>query len=185
MSRLDHVDPARAQGEAKTLYARIERQLGGVPNFMQVLANSPPTLAAFLGLSGNLSRGALDPQLRERLALNAAEANACQYCVSAHTALGAQSGLSEAEIVGARQASSGDARAQAALTFAQAVLTNRGEVTSAELSAVRQAGFSDGEVVEIIAHVALNILTNYLGKVGQIDIDFPRVELLGQACAAS
>ena len=75
MSRLSHVDPARAEGEAKTLYARIERQLGGVPNFMQVLANSPPTLAAFLGLSGNLSRGALDPQLRERLALEAAEVN--------------------------------------------------------------------------------------------------------------
>lgn len=183
MSRLDHVDPARAAGEAKTLYARIERQLGGVPNFMQVLANSPPTLAGFLGLSGNLSRGALEPQLRERLALSAAEANACQYCVSAHTALGAQSGLSPAEIEAARQASSTDARAQAALAFAQAVLTNRGEVTGAELSAVREAGFSDGEVVEIVAHVALNVLTNYLGKVGQIDIDFPRVELLDRVAA--
>lgn len=183
MSRLAHVDPARAQGEAKTLYARIERQLGGVPNFMQVLANSPPALAAFLGLNGNLSRGALEPQLRERLALSAAESNACQYCVSAHSALGAQSGLSEAEISAARQASSSDARAQAALAFAQAVLTNRGEVTSAELSAVRAAGFSDGEVVEIVAHVALNVLTNYLGKVGQIDIDFPRVELLDSVAA--
>lgn len=183
MSRLPHVSPATAQGEAKTLFAQVQRQLGVVPNFMQVLANSPPALAAFLGLNGNLSRGRLAPQTRERLALSAAESNGCQYCVSAHTALGGQAGLSPEEIASAREAQSEDARARAALEFAQAVLENRGEVTTAELNAVRAAGFDDGEVVEIIAHVALNILTNYLGKVGQIDIDFPRVELLGRTAA--
>jgi len=180
MSRLNHVDPTAAQGETAKLYSQIQRQLGGVPNFMQVLGNSPAALAAFLGFNGNLSRGSLDPKTRERIALSTAESNACQYCVSAHTALGEKAGLSAAEIAAARQAGSEDARAQAALTFANTVLENRGEVTSAELRAVRDAGFDDAQVVEIISHVALNALTNFLGKVGQIDIDFPKVDLLAQ-----
>ena len=60
-------------------------------------------------------------------------------------------------------------------------MENRGNVTSAEFDAVRKAGHSDGEIVEIIAHVALNTLLNYLGKTGLIDIDFPRVPLLKTA----
>ena len=111
MSRLNTVLPADASGETKTLYAQIQRQLGGVPNFMQVLGNSPAALAAFLGLNGNLSRGALDRKIRERIALSTAEANGCEYCVSAHTALGSTAGLSDEEIAAAREVGSADAKA--------------------------------------------------------------------------
>jgi len=184
MSRLNHVTPEAAEGEVRKLYETIQRQLGGVPNFMQILGNSPPALSAFLGFNGELSRGRLDAKVRERIALSTAEANGCEYCVSAHTALGEQAGLSSGEIAAARVGSSGDVRARAALEFAKTVLEQRGDVTSDELNLAREAGFDDGEIVEIIAHVALNVLTNFLGKVGQIDIDFPRVELLNRVSAA-
>lgn len=181
MSRLRHLEPADAQGEARTLLEQTQRQLGMVPNFVKVFANSPATLAAFQGLNGNLHRGALDAKTRERIALVTGEANGCQYCVSAHTALAQRAGLAEGEIHAARRGGSSEARADAAVKFARSLLEHRGDVTTAELRGVRAAGFDDGEIVEIIANVGLNVLTNLLGKAAQIDIDFPAVELLGSA----
>ena len=183
MSRLQHIDPARAEGRAKELLDGVRRQLGMVPNFMQVFANSPTTLAGFVGLNAQMHQGALDAAIRERIALAVAEGNSCQYCVSAHTALGAQAGLDESEMLAARQGGASEGRAAAAVAFALAVLQNMGEVTTAELQAVREAGFDDAEIVEIIGLVGLNILTNLLGKAAQIDIDFPEVALLQPATA--
>jgi uncharacterized peroxidase-related enzyme len=183
MSRLGHVEPARAEGEARSLLDQAQRQLGMVPNFMKVFASSPPTLAAFMGLNGNLHRGRLDAKTRERIALVTGESNACRYCVSAHTALAHKAGLDDGEIQAARRGGSSDARADAAVKFAQALLEHRGDVTAAELRAVREAGFDDGQIVEIIANVGLNVLTNLLGKAAQIDIDFPEIELLGETAA--
>ena len=178
MSRLNHVELAEATGEAKELLAAVNNQFGMVPNFMQVFANSPPTLAAFLGLNTNLHRGTLDAGTRERIALAMAEGNACQYCASAHTALGKQAGLDASEIRAAREGSSADAKADAAVKFALAVLENKGDITTGELEAVRQAGYDDAQIVEIIGHIGLNTLTNYFAKAARIDIDFPQVQLL-------
>ena len=97
--------------------------------------------------------------------------------------MGKKAGLSAHEISAARLSSSEDSKARAALEFAQTVLERSGDVSTAELRAVRDAGYDDGEIVEILSHVALNTLTNFLGKVGQIDIDFPRVALLTTSAA--
>ena len=190
MSRINLVDPQQATGERRDLMDGVHKQLGVVPNFMRALANSPTTLSGFLELHGRLGHASLDLKTRERLALMTAETNGCQYCVSAHSALGAQAGLSEDEIAAARRGASADAKADAAVKFAKAVLDNGGDVTAGELTAVREAGFSDEQIVEIIGHVAMNIWTNLIGKVGQIDIDFPEVALLsaddsaaGAACS--
>jgi len=182
MSRLNHVELENSEGEAAKLLGNVQQQLGVVPNLMKVFANSPPTLAAFLGLNANLHR-TLDASTRERIALAIGEENACQYCVSAHTALGKQSGLEENEIRAAREGRSGDEKADAAVKFARAVLENRGEITTAEFDAVRNAGFDDGDVVAIIGHVGLNVLTNYFAKAARIDIDFPKVEPLASSPA--
>lgn len=181
MSRIPHIEPANAEGRAQELLDGVQRQLGMVPNFMKVFANSPATLAGFLGLNGQLHQGKLDAKLRERVALAVAEGNGCQYCVSAHSALGASAGLDADEILAARRGESADARAAAGVDFALTVLQNMGDVTTAELQAVRDAGFDDGEIVELIALVGLNVLTNLVGKAAQIDIDFPEVELLATA----
>lgn len=177
MARVAVIDPQTATGEARSLLDAVQSALGMVPNFIRVLANSPAALNAFLGLHGIAGAGALDPKTRERIALAVAEQNACQYCVSAHTAIGRKVGLDNQEMLANRMGRSSDAKAEAALTFARALVEQTGQVNKAEFDAVRAAGHSDGEVVEIITHVALNIFTNLLGKATQVEIDFPKIDL--------
>lgn len=177
MARVAVVDPQTAAGEARQLLDAVQSGLGMVPNFIRVLANSPEALKAFLGIHGIAGSGLLDPSTRERIALAVAEQNACQYCVSAHTAIGRKVGLDNQEILANRMGRSSDAKAEAALVFATALVDHTGAVSKAEFDAVRSAGYSDGEIVEIITHVAMNIFTNLLGKATLVEIDFPTVEL--------
>lgn len=177
MARVAVIDPQSATGDAKQLLDAVQSGLGMVPNFIRVLANSPAALGAFLGIHGIANAGVLDPKTRERIALSVAEQNACQYCVSAHTAIGRKVGLDNAEMLANRSGRSSDAKADAALAFARALVQHTGQVSKAEFDAVRAAGHSDGEVVEIITHVAMNIFTNLLGKSTQVEIDFPKVDL--------
>lgn len=153
----------------------IEKQLGVVPNMMRTMAQSPRVLEGYLALSGALSRGLLPATLQEQIALAIAEANACNYCLSAHTALGRRAGLSDEQLTASREGRAAGAKANAALQFALAVLWRRGGVSNEELSHVRAAGFSDAEIAEIIAHVAVNVLTNYFNRAADTEIDFPRV----------
>jgi len=177
MSRINVVTKENANAEQKALLDAIQSQLGMVPNFLKVFANSPAALRAFLGLHGIAGEGSLDAQTRERIALALAQQNSCQYCVSAHTAIGRKAGLHAAEIEANRAGTSEDAKAAAAVKFAKALAEHSGEVTTAEIVAVRNAGYSDAEIVEIITHVGMNVLTNILGKASRVEIDFPRVEL--------
>ena len=177
MARINVVTHETANAEQKALFDAIQAQLGIVPNFLKVFANSPEALKAFLGLHGIANGGALDPQTRERIALALAQQNACEYCLSAHTAIGRKSGLNGAEIEANRAGSSQDAKAAAAVKFARALVEHTGEVTTGELEEVRLAGYSDAEIVEIITHVGMNLLTNILGKASRVEIDFPKVEL--------
>jgi uncharacterized peroxidase-related enzyme len=177
MARIAVIDPNSATGEAKALLDAVQASLGAVPNFIRVLANSPAALNAFLGIHHIAGAGLLDPKTRERIALAVAEQNACQYCVSAHTAIGRKVGLDNQEMLANRLGRSSDVKAEAALAFARALVEHSGHVSKAEFDAVRAAGHSDGEVVEIITHVAMNIFTNLLGKSTQIEIDFPQIEL--------
>ncbi|MBG0795741.1 peroxidase-related enzyme [Methylocystis sp. H62] len=177
MARIAVIDPTSATGEAKKLLDAVQANLGAVPNFIRVLANSPAALNAFLGIHGIAGAGFLDPKTRERIALAVAEQNACQYCVSAHTAIGRKAGLDSQEMLANRNGRSSEAKAEAALAFARALVEHAGQVSKAEFDAVRAAGHSDGEIIEIITHVAMNIFTNLLGKATQIEIDFPEIEL--------
>jgi uncharacterized peroxidase-related enzyme len=177
MSRINLVTPEQANDEQQALYAAIQDQLGMVPNFLKIFANSPAALRAFLGLHSIANEGSLDPQTKERIALGLAEQNACEYCVSAHTAIGRKAGLSSAEIEANRAGSSQDAKAAVAVKFARSLAEHNGEVTTAELLEIRNAGYDDAELVEIITHVGMNVLTNILGKASRVEIDFPKVNL--------
>ena len=177
MARVAAIDPKTATGEAKQLLDAVQSGLGMVPNFIRVLANSPAALSAFLGLHSIAGAGSLDAKTRERIALAVAEQNACQYCVSAHTAIGREAGLDNQELLENRLGRSSDPKAEAALTFARALVEHTGQVSRAEFDAVRVAGHSDAEIVEIVTHVAMNVFTNLLGKATQVEIDFPKIEL--------
>jgi uncharacterized peroxidase-related enzyme len=178
MAHLTLVKPDSAQGELKDLYNAVAQTFGGVPNFIQAMGNSPALLGGFLGLYGGLSKGSIDAATAERIALAMAESNSCDYCVAAHGALAHSAGLSADDITAARQGTSLNDHAAAAVKFARSVLDNKGQVTAGEIEAVRHAGYSDAQIVEIIGHVGLNTLLNYLGKASRIDIDFPRLPAL-------
>lgn len=177
MARINIVTPEAANPEQQALYAAIQGKLGMVPNFLKVFANSPAALRAFLGLHGIAGDGSLDAQTRERIALALAQQNSCEYCLSAHSAIGRKAGLNGAEIEANRAGTSQDAKAAVAIRFARSLVANMGEVTTAELIEMRDAGYSESDIVEVITHVGMNILTNLLGKAGRVDIDFPKVEL--------
>lgn len=177
MSRINVIDPHNANPEQKALLDAIQGQLGMVPNFLKVFANSPVALQAFLGLHGVANAGSLSPQTRERIALALAQQNTCEYCLSAHTAIGRKAGLTGDEIAAARAGSSEDAKAAVAVKLARSLVEHKGDITTAELIEAREAGYSDADIVEIITHVGMNLLTNILGKASRVDIDFPKVAL--------
>lgn len=172
--------PALDQTPAATLplLAAVRKQLGVVPNLMKVVGNSPAALGGYLALGGALAKGALDAKTGERIALAIAEINACGYCLAAHTYLGSNvAKLDDAEIAANRSGASNDPKADAAVRFAARVALERGHVSDAAVRAVKDAGYSDAELMEIVAHVALNTLTNYVNEVAQTEIDFPAVDL--------
>lgn len=177
MPRLNALDPKETTGKTKELLDGVKAKIGMIPNLMRTFANSPAALEGYLNFSGALSGGLLDAKLREQIALTVADANSCEYCLSAHTAIGKLVGLHENELVASRKASSTDARTNAALMFAHQLVVKRGEVDDADVRTVRAAGFNDGEITEIIANVALNIFTNYFNHVAQTVVDFPKVPL--------
>lgn len=177
MSRIPALAPEALGEEQRPILAAFEAQLGMTPNFLKVFAQSPAALRAFAGLFSIAGEGTLDPQTRERIALALAQQNACEYCLSAHTLLAQGAGLSEAEIERNRDGDSHDSRAAAAVRFARGLVDSMGDVSDAELQDVRQAGYTDAEIVEIITHVGLNLLTNILGRASRIEIDFPRASL--------
>ena len=153
----------------------VEKQLGSVPNMFRLIASSPAALQGFAANNTALSK-VLDLKTRERIALAVAQVNGCDYCLSAHTYLGLNlAKISPQEVALNRKGASDDAKANAAVHFAVKVAKERGHVGSADIQAVRDAGFSEAQVVEIIAVVVENFFTNLLNIVADTDIDFPIV----------
>lgn len=168
-----------APAAARPLLDAVHQQLGSVPNLFRLVATSPAALEGYLGMSGALAKGRLPAPTRERIALAIAQLNDCGYCLSAHSFLGKNlARLSEAEISANRHGRSLDAQADAAVQFAVQVARARGHVSDADVQAVRNAGYDEAQIIEIVQHVALNTWTNYLNSVAQTDIDFPVAQAL-------
>ena len=168
---------ADAPAKSQPLLEAVHQQLGSVPNMFRLISTSPQALEGYLGLSGALGKGALPAATRERIALAVAEVNGCSYCLSAHTYLGKNlARLNDAEMIANRSGASNDPKADAAVRFAAKVAFARGHVAERDLAAVKLAGYSDAQIVEIVLHVALNTWTNYFNEVFKTDIDFPVVE---------
>ncbi len=141
-------------------------------------------MQGYLGFSGALAAGVLSAKLREQIALAVGERNGCDYCVAAHSMMGKGAGLDPREITDARKGVSADPKANAALQFATAIVDGRGHVADEDLAAVREAGFDDPEITEIVTNVGFNIFTNYFNHVAEPVVDFPKVEPIETAQGA-
>lgn len=174
MTRINTIEVDAATGSAKELLEAVQKKMGMVPNLTKVMAQAPVVLETYLKGSEALSGGVLSAVEREHIALRTAELNQCQYCLSAHSALGKMQGLSEDEVLATRAGKSEASRAQAILDFTAAVVRERGKVTDDDLAEARDGGLTEADLVEVVGHVALNLLTNYLNNVAGTAIDFPK-----------
>jgi uncharacterized peroxidase-related enzyme len=175
MTRISMQDAASATGPTKQIFDAMQKSLGTVPNMVRAMAASPAAVQAYAQFAGALQHAKLSGGVREQIALLTAQTNGCDYCLSAHTALGKMAGLSGPDLERARHGEASDPKATAALRFARAVLETGGGVSEAQFRAAREAGLSDGELAEVVAAVALNVYTNFFNRAFDVDVDFPRV----------
>ena len=175
MSRLPIPSRDEAPVKSQPMLDVVGAQLGVILNLFRLVGQSPAALEGYLGLMGALNK-TLDVKTRERIALAVAQVNGCGYCLSAHSYLGANvAKLDEAELAANRRGHSSDPKADTVVVFAKKVTDARGKVSEADIAAVRFAGFTDAQIVEIVLNVALNVLTNFVNNVADTDIDFPVV----------
>jgi len=177
MTRLNAIDPNEATGRSKELFEGIKSKLGMVPNMMRTMGNSSAVLEGYLNLSDSLSKSSLGSKTGELIALTVAETNACNYCLSAHSFIGEKlANIDPISLSQARYGKNNDEKTEAALRFAKTLVEKTGKVDDYDVEAIKAAGYSDGAIGEIVAHVALNVLTNYLNNTANTEIDFPAVK---------
>ncbi len=167
-----------ATDSARRLLENVNNDRSPASNMVKAMANSPLTLEGYLQFRRMLSGGQLAPRLREQIALTAAQANHCDYSLAQHAALAGCLGLTGEEILASRYGRASDEETAAVLRFADALVAREGDCSIVEL---RKQGYSNSEIVEIVAQVALNVFENYFNTVAQTELDFPKVERAARA----
>jgi uncharacterized peroxidase-related enzyme len=175
MTRIAALDPQATTGKTHANLQAVAKLLGGIPNMFRTAAQSPAVLEALVGMFGATAHTSLPGRVREAIAIAVAEANGCDYCLSAHAVLGKGAGLSDDDLGRARDAVASDPKTTALLRFARQLVVERGRLGDGAHEAVRRAGATDAEILEVVAIVALNVFTNYLNLVADTEIDFPVV----------
>jgi uncharacterized peroxidase-related enzyme len=175
MQTIPRLDPEQAGEASKELFDAIRRQMGGVPNIFSTMGHSPAVLKGYLDFSAALAEGELSAQLREQIALACAGANGCDYCASAHSALGKMAGLKPDELTLNLAGRSSDPQVDVVLEFVRKVVIQRAHLDADDVSALRKAGLGDAHIVEVIGQIAVNLFTNYFNHIASTDVDFPIV----------
>ena len=161
--------------EAQVTLDLVQKKIGRVPNMYKVMAQSNAVLSAYYSFSSALSTGALPTQLAEKIAIAVAEYNNCAYCLSAHQFLGTKAGLSSNEIEETRSFKSDNIKEQTCLLFVKNMLVNPLNISVDDKRTLIDAGFTEGEVLEIIGNTIRNMFTNYLNLVSDTEIDWPLI----------
>lgn len=177
VARVPLVDRTAASGSVRTVLDQIHGAFGATPNMFRAVANSPAALQSMWAAFGALGGGVIGAALGEQIAVAVANRNACDYCLAAHTALGRKAGVSGDALAAAQSGESADPRTAAVLRFALQLVNQRGQVDAADVQALRDQGLSDEHIVEVVAHVALNLFTNYVNVALAVPVDFPGVKL--------
>jgi uncharacterized peroxidase-related enzyme len=177
MSRVQLINSVETTPNRQVLLDQIHKAFGATPNMFKAVANSPAALQSMWGSFGALGSGVLGAKLGEQIAVAIADRNRCEYCLAAHTVLGKGAGASAEEMSAAQAGQSADPKTAAALKFALKVVNNRAQLSNEDVAELRAAGFDDEHIVEILAHVALNLFTNYVNVAFDVPLDFPKVAL--------
>ncbi|HKK17759.1 MAG TPA: carboxymuconolactone decarboxylase family protein [Opitutales bacterium] len=185
MNKIPTIEASEANEQIAPLYEAVQKKLGLLPNMVKALGNNAAALNAYLGISGALGEGRLPAKTREKIALFVAEQNGCHYCLSAHTAIGGLLKIPASEIESARRGEAEDVKEQAILELTRQILATRGAVTDEVYEAARAAGVTTEEVTELVAHVAVNVFTNYFNSLAGTEVDFPPAKPLTEGLATA
>lgn len=178
MQTIHPIQMEEAAGSTRRLLQAITVERGGLDNMIQTMAHSPTALEGYQRFGRALLNGSLSPELRALIALTVAQCNRCDYSLATHAERAGRLGLTLDEIRAARDARSTDEKRASALRFARDLIDRQGDCSTVEL---RQSGYSDGEIVEIVAAVALNVFENYFNNVAQTELEATIGEAKAQA----
>ena len=164
-----------ATGATAEVYAQIKKAAGKVPNtYAAIGALQPAALKAILQADGVLATSSLSKQDQETIKLLVSEVAGCDYCVAAHSLLGKMTGLAPDVLRNIRAGElTGDIKRDALIRFVRNLAQNSGTVSDAAFSAIRAAGYSEQQLVEISLAIAVTTFTNIFNRINDTDIDFP------------
>jgi uncharacterized peroxidase-related enzyme len=171
MTRIIPVSFEHATDATRPLLEGVQKKIGFLPNVFRVLAHAPAVLASYVQNSAALGKTSLTATEKEAIFLATSQVNGCDYCLAAHTLFAGKAGLSGQEILSAREG-----KLDAFALLARQITESRGHLSADQIAAARAAGINDAKIVEVIAHVASQTLTNYLNNVALTDIDFPAID---------
>jgi uncharacterized peroxidase-related enzyme len=176
MQTMLQIDPTTAIGATKSAFDEAKAQFGGVINLFRVAGNAPNLLAGILAMNKALGSDiTISGKQVEQVAMLVSALNRCDYCVNVHMQVGKGQGLSEAEMLDAMAGRASDPADQALLDYTNEVVRNRGLVSAATMARVREAGFSDRALLEVIGVVGVYTTLQYVRHVGHPQQDFPIV----------
>ncbi|WP_226501623.1 carboxymuconolactone decarboxylase family protein [Pseudomonas sp. MWU16-30322] len=171
MSRIPVISLENATDASRPTLEGVKKKIGFLPNVFTTLAKAPVALEAYVQASTILGKASLSAKEKEAVYLATSQVNGCDYCLAAHSLFASKAGLSAQDIGAARQ---GELNAYAAL--AQQLTQSRGHLSDEQIAAARAAGIDDSKLIEVIALVAVQSLTNYLNNAALTDIDFPAID---------
>jgi uncharacterized peroxidase-related enzyme len=179
MPRIEPLKPEHVPADSKPTLDAFTKNIGFTPNMMATFATSPIAFNGWAGLFGAMSK-ALDVKTRDSIGLAVSEVNGCNYCLTVHSYTAKHMAkLEDDEIILARKGHATDPKRDAAIQFAKRVIETRGKVRDADVAVVRDAGYTDANMIEIVGLVAMYTLTNFVNNVSDPERDFPPVAAAG------
>jgi alkylhydroperoxidase/carboxymuconolactone decarboxylase family protein YurZ len=175
MAVMQLVDTSKLTGKSQELLAGYETKHGMVPNVLKQMANSPVALEAFLSSRDIMAKGVLDPKMRLLIGILVAETYSCAYMLSARVAQAKAAGMSDEEIKSGKEQSSKDPKFDRGLQFVRNLILRHGELPATEMAELKTAGFSEGEIVEMIAQTSADMQVYYMVQIANPASDFPSV----------
>jgi uncharacterized peroxidase-related enzyme len=177
MSRLAVPSFESASGATAEIYAQIKKAVGNVPNtFAAIGAHGPSALKAVLGADAELAVGTLTKRDQETIKLVVSVVAGCDYCVAAHSLLGKLAGLKPEVLKQIRDGEpTGDAKCDALIRFVRGLAETSGTVSDDDFAAIKAAGYTDAQLVDISLAFATTVFTNVFNRINDTEIDFPAI----------
>ena len=169
MARIKPIEINAATGRAVELLEELASRGGEPGPMVRAMANAPVVLRSYLDLNRAVKRGHIDRRVTERVNLAVHEWLGCAYCLAAHTRAARELGLSELDIELARQGTATDPKVAALVAYGQQLIAAPGEVTDEQVTGLREYGYTDEQIAEVVALVALQLLTGAFNLVAGIE----------------